>query len=61
MSLQRTRCLFQDLESVPGLTAGIISSTVLGALSMLAKETGITVIAIITMYDLYVHSNLVKR
>ena len=44
-----------------GLSWSIIGSGLMGCLAMLAKETGITIIAINTLYDLYLHMDLLKR
>lgn len=44
-----------------GLNPGIIASGLCGCTAMLAKETGITVMGINILYDLYIHMSAVKR
>jgi hypothetical protein len=44
-----------------GLSPAIVCSGVLGCSAMLAKETGITVMGINILYDLYIHMNVVRR
>ena len=43
------------------MTWDVIISGIVGCCAMLAKETGITVLGINVLYDLYLHKDQVKR